>query len=81
MNIGFSENLPIYELTSSVKLVAFVGFLAAATLFIGFNHQIFQLVLGEKSKTYWWLFAVLVTIPFFLILYAFTFFFGEFIQT
>jgi hypothetical protein len=65
------------QLAQGLRMGAFVAFLAAATLFIGFNHKVFQLVLGEKSKTYWWLFSVMVVVPFLLVLYAFSYFFGD----
>lgn len=72
---------PAHELQPSLgqafKLAGFVAFLAAATLFIGFNHKIFEVVLGEKSKTYWWLIACILIVPFLLILYVFSVLFGN----
>jgi small-conductance mechanosensitive channel len=64
-------------MNGTFKLVGFVIFLIAATLFIGFNHKIFELSLGqERSKSYRWLFLVIVLVPFLLIIFAFSYLFG-----
>jgi hypothetical protein len=76
MSLVFNPQLLQAQFSSSLKLVAFVGFLATATLFIGFNHKVFEVVFGEKSKTYWWLFALFVIVPFLLVIYIFSFLFG-----
>ena len=64
------------QLNGPLKLIGFVVFLIAATLFIGFNHKIFELTLGqERSKSYRWLFLIIVLVPLLLIIYAFSYFF------
>jgi hypothetical protein len=65
------------ESAQAFKLVCFVIFLAASTLFIGFNHQMFTLVMGERSRSFWWLFVIIALVPLLLVLYAFSIIFGN----
>jgi hypothetical protein len=65
------------QINGPLKFIGFVVFLIAATLFIGFNHKIFELSLGqERSKSYRWLFLIICVVPLLLIIYAFSYFFG-----
>jgi hypothetical protein len=73
----FNPEILREQLQGSIKIVAFVGFLAAATLFIGLNHKFFVLALGEKSKTYWWMFIIIAVVPLLIIIYAFSYLFGS----
>ncbi len=75
--LAFHPEFVNAQFAGSLKLVAFVGFLAAATLLIGFNHKVFEVVMGERSKAYWWLFMVVTILPLLLIIYAFSYFFGN----
>lgn len=65
------------EFTEFLRYSAITGFLVVTTLVINLNHKAFKYVLGDKSKSYWWLFVLFAVFPLLLFLYAFTFLFGR----
>ncbi len=73
----FHPELLNAQFVQTTRIVGIIVFLSIATLFIGFNHNIFKIVFAEKSKSYWWLFALLTIIPFLLVLFVFSFLFGD----
>ena len=57
------------------KAAAMAGFIASATLLIGFNFKTLNKVIEDKSITYWCLFFTLSIVPLLLIIYFFNLFF------
>ena len=59
------------------RFSAVAGLLATTALLINLNHKAFDRVLGQKSRSLWWLFVLFSVVPLLLFLYIFTFLFGK----
>jgi len=60
-----------------VHISAITGFIVVSTLVINMNYKIFNYVLKDNAKKYWWLFVTLAVIPLMLFLYTFTLLFEK----
>lgn len=65
------------EILDIVKYAAIAGLIATTTLIVNISNVAFRAVFHERTKTFWWLFAVFTIVPLLLFLYLFTLIFGK----
>ena len=65
------------EVLEVVKYAAIGGLVATTTLIVNLSNVAFRTVFHERTKTYWWLFAMFTIIPLLLFLYVFSLIFGK----
>lgn len=65
-----------HEILIFFRYSAILGFICVATLVINLNHNLFNKVMSDNAKTFWWLFVIISVVPLLVIIYVFNFFFG-----
>ncbi|MCH7640640.1 hypothetical protein IID22_00355 [Patescibacteria group bacterium] len=55
-----------------IRFAAFFGFIVLTTLFMSLNYKGFKAIFREKTRSYWWLFIILTSIPALLSLFIFS---------
>jgi hypothetical protein len=64
------------EILAFFRYSAIIGFVCTAVLLINLNKTLFDTVLRDSAKKFWWLFLVVSLVPLLVIIAVFDFFFG-----